>query len=279
MPGASRSMLPPTESLAVSVSAGEPRQSSHPSPRIGRLIINADDWGRDRVTTDRTLECVRRKAVSSVSAMVFMDDSERAATIAREYAIDAALHLNLTTSFSAGTCAPKLREYQEKLARYLLRHRLAQVVFHPSLIQAFQYVVAAQLDEYRRLYGADAERIDGHHHMHLCANVILQGLLPSDTIVRRNFSFEAGEKSLWNRLYRSLVDRMLARRHRHTDYFYSLVPLQPEGRLQRILSLSLEYVVEVEAHPVNPDEYSFLTEGGILRLFAEIRKASPSIMS
>ena len=35
-----------------------------------------------------------------VSAMVFMEDSERAASIARADAIDAGLHLNFTTAFS-----------------------------------------------------------------------------------------------------------------------------------------------------------------------------------
>lgn len=239
------------------------------------LIINADDWGRDSNTTERTLDCVRRGGVSSVSAMVFMEDSERAAIMAREHAIDAGLHLNLTTPFSAGNCPPKLIECQQKLARYLHRHRLAQVVFHPGLIHAFEYVVAVQLDEFCRLYGAEVDRLDGHHHMHLCANVLLQGLLPPNTMVRRNFSFEAGEKSLWNRLYRRLVDRMLARHHRVTDYFFSLAPLQPDGRLQRIFSLSHEYVIEVEVHPVNRDEYQFLTEGGIGRMAGDIKIEPP----
>lgn len=239
------------------------------------LIINADDWGRDSNTTDRTLDCVRRGGVSSVSAMVFMEDSERAATVAREHAIDAGLHLNLTTPFSAGNCPPKLVECQQKLTRYLLRHRLAQVMFHPGLTHAFEYVVEAQLDEFRRLYGADVDRLDGHHHMHLCANVLFQGLLPQNTTVRRNFSFEAGEKSLWNRLYRRLVDRVLARQHRVTDYFFSLAPLQPDARLQRIFSLSHEYVIEVEVHPVNKDEYQFLTEGGIRRMVGDVKIEPP----
>ena len=250
-------------------------RSNRSDRSIGALIINADDWGRDRDTTDQTLDCVRGGAVSSVSAMVFMEDSERAAKMAREYAIDAGLHLNLTTPFSAGDCSSKLLECQQRLARYLLGHRLAQVVFHPGMIHAFECVVAAQLEEFRRLYGAEPSRVDGHHHMHLCANVIFQALLPVNTIVRRNVSFEANEKSFWNRLYRRLVDRVLVRRHRLTDYFFSLAPLQPESRLQRMVSLSRESVVEVEVHPVNRDEYQFLTDGGIVRLAGDARIASP----
>jgi chitin disaccharide deacetylase len=245
----------------------------------GVLILNADDWGRTCDTTDRTLECIRSKSISSVSAMVFMEDSERAAAIAQEHAIEAGLHLNFTTPFSAGSCTPKLKECQQKIARTLLRHRLAQTMFHPGLIHAFEFVVAAQIEEFRRLYGTEPSRLDGHHHMHLCANVLFQGLLPTNTVVRRNFSFDAAEKTLLNRLYRKAVDRMLARRHRLVDYFFSLAPLQPEDRLQRIFSLAREHVVEVEAHPVNQDEYHFLTAGRISRLSGDVRIGSSSSIS
>lgn len=78
-------------------------QTSEPA---GALIVNADDWGRDRETTDRTLFCLREGAVSSASAMVFMEDSERAAALAKEHGVDAGLHLNLTAPLSccAGSC-------------------------------------------------------------------------------------------------------------------------------------------------------------------------------
>ena len=240
--------------------------SNHLTGSAGALIINADDWGRDRTTTDRTLDRVRCGAVSAVSAMMFMEDSERAALITREHGIDTGLHLNLTTPFSRGSSSSKLREHQERLARFLLRHRLMQVMFHPRLTNEFEYVVKMQLDEFLRLYEGAPVRVDGHHHMHLCANVLVQGLLPQNAVVRRNFSFETGEKSHWNRLYRRWVDSRLERRHRLTDYFFSLSPIKPENRLERIFSLSRKCVVEVEAHPINQDEYCFLIEGGSAQL-------------
>jgi len=245
----------------------------------GLLIVNADDWGRDRETTERTRECLDRGGVSSVSAMVFMEDSERAAAIARERGIDAGLHLNLTTPFSAPACSARLVERQGELARHLLRHRLAPVVFHPGLVRSFEYVVAAQRDEFSRLYGAGPERVDGHHHMHLCANVLLGGLLPRGAIVRRNFSFQPGEKSFCNRFYRSVVDRMLTRRHRVVDFFFSLAPLEPRSRVQRVFSLARESAVEVETHPINPEEYEFLTGGEIFGLARDVQIGPASAMS
>jgi hypothetical protein len=234
------------------------------------LVINADDWGRDRVTTDRTLECLARGSVSSVSAMVFMADSERAAAVARERGVDAALHLNFTTPFSASGIAPRLVSHQRPLTEYLRRHRLAPVVFHPGLGDSFDYVVRAQLDEFRRLYGASPHRIDGHHHMHLCTNVLFSNLLPSGTLVRRNFSFQPGEKGLANRLYRRTVDALLGRRHALMDFFFSLAPVEPPERLRRIFSLAVESAVEVEAHPVEPEEFRFLTGGEVFRRTADV---------
>jgi predicted glycoside hydrolase/deacetylase ChbG (UPF0249 family) len=242
----------------------------------GLLIVNADDWGRTTETTDRIAECVRQGTVTSVSAMVFMEDSERAAAMARARGIEAGLHLNLTTPLSGAKRPGRLLEHQQALAQCLRRHRLAQVLFHPRLVGSFEYVVAAQLDEFRRLYGAQADRVDGHHHMHLCANVLLQRLLPAGTLVRRNFSFQASEKSAWNRWYRRLIDGVLARRHRVVDFFFALSPLEPWSRLQSIFALAGRFSVEIETHPIEPDEYRFLTDGEMWARTRDVRILPPS---
>jgi predicted glycoside hydrolase/deacetylase ChbG (UPF0249 family) len=237
----------------------ESAQATH----AGLLIVNADDWGRDTENTDRTLDCILCGTVSSVSAMVFMEDSERAAGIARDRGIDAGLHLNLTTPFSGPGISPLLLDHHQRVARFLQRHRLAQVLFHPGLTNSFEYVVSAQLDEFRRIYGEGPNRVDGHHHMHQCANVILRNLIPHGIVVRRNFTFQRGEKGFFNRGYRHFVDAMLKRRHPMTDFFFALPPLEPRDRLRKIFSLAQQFVVEVETHPIDPQEYRFLTKGEI----------------
>jgi hypothetical protein len=256
----------------AAVRSGEVRDGA------GVLVVNADDWGRDRRTTNRIFDCAVRGAVSAVSGMVFMDDSERAASIARERGIDTGLHLNLTLPFSARNSPAPLVEHQAKLVGYLRRHPLARVVYHPGLTRSFAYVVAAQLDEFRRLYGAVPDRIDGHHHTHLCANVQFQRLLPAGTLVRRNFSFAPGEKSRWNRLYRRLIDSALSRRHHLVDYLFPLAPIEPAGRLQRIFSLARHCVVELETHPVNREEYRYLARGEIFRQARDVRIGPPSLL-
>jgi chitin disaccharide deacetylase len=243
--------------------ADEPNRRYGNTPGPGALIVNADDWGRTYENTKRTLECIGRGTVSSVSAMVFMEDSERAAAVASEHKIDAGLHLNFTTAFSGSLVSARLREHQERVSKFLGRHRFAQVIFHPGLVTSFEYVVAAQHEEFRRLYGTEPARLDGHHHMHLCSNVLVGRLLPPGTIIRRNFSFQPGEKSFVNRLYRNTGDYLLARRHQVVDFFFSLPPLKPQSRLERILSLAQEFTVEVETHPINVAEYRFLMGKGV----------------
>jgi chitin disaccharide deacetylase len=231
----------------------------------GALIINADDWGRDRETTDRILECVTRRVISSASGMVFMEDAERAASFAREREIDIGLHLNLTETFSAPNVSAKLQEHHGQVALFLRRHRLFQTIYNPGLARSFEYVVKAQLDEFNRIYGEAPKRIDGHHHMHLSENVLAGRLLPSGTLVRRNFFFHPEEKSWINRRYRGFVDRRLQRRHQVVNFLFSIQPVETK-RLERIFSYAREAVVELETHPVNRDEFEILTSREMTQL-------------
>jgi len=235
--------------------------------RGAALIVNADDWGRDRQNTDRICECAVHGTVSSVSAMVFMQDSLRAADLARAGGVDAGLHLNLTTPFSGGNVPARLVEHHRRICAYLRSNRLAQAVYHPRLADSFHYAVASQVEEYARIYGGTPGRVDGHHHMHLCANVLFGRLLPSGTIARRNFSFQPGEKSFVNRWYRRKIDRVLAKRHKLANYFYALPPMDIPGRLESIFGLATQNVVEVETHPINDAEYHFLMAEGLFRRF------------
>lgn len=234
------------------------------SGRRAELIVNADDWGRDEETTTRILDCFRQGSISSVSAMVFMKDSECGAEIALAEGIDAGLHLNFTLGYSNHQRPAKLAEHQQRIVQTLLRHRWAGAMYYPWLAASFDYVVKAQIEEFERQYGASPARIDGHHHMHLCANVLGQRLLPKGIVVRRNLSFAPGEKSWLNRCYRARQDRRLARDHRMADFFFDLLPVKPASRLQNMRALAERANVEVETHPARGDEYNFLMDGGLM---------------
>jgi len=202
------------------------------------LIVNADDWGRSRAETDAILQCYQAGRITSVSAMVFMEDSERAAALSQESALDVGLHLNFDETFNGKNCPAPLARCQEKTQRYLKSSKYAQLIFNPFLRQEFAYSYEAQAQEFVRLYGRAPSHVDGHHHMHLCANVLLGRLAPAGMKMRRNFSFWPGEKSWLNRRYRALVDRWLARRYVLPDYFFCVSQSLLQQRLERVESLA-----------------------------------------
>jgi predicted glycoside hydrolase/deacetylase ChbG (UPF0249 family) len=222
------------------------------------LVINADDWGFSRLATDTALTCHREGRITSVSAMVFMEDSERAADLARVNDVDAGLHVNLTTKISTKGVSVRLRESQERIVRFLAGSRYAQLIYNPGLRRDFHYVYQAQVDEFFRLFGAPPSHFDGHRHMHLCSNMLINPVIPAGQKVRRSFSFWPGEKSVLNRAYRSLVDRRLARRYRLTDFFFSLFQCLKNRQLSRVTELAGIASVELMTHPAVVEEYTFL---------------------
>jgi chitin disaccharide deacetylase len=222
------------------------------------LIVNADDLGRSPTETDMVLECHARGRVTAASAMVFMVDSERAAGLARDAGIPVGLHLNLSESFSGVDVPAGLRRRHERVCRFLKASRFALLLFNPLLADDFARVVAAQFAEFRRLYGADPAHVDGHQHMHLATNVLVQRLLPEGARVRRNFTFGPGQKGALNRWYRARVDRALARRHRMSDHFFSLTQQLRAGHFDAVLALARRNEVELMVHPAWAHEHAFL---------------------
>ena len=171
------------------------------------LIINADDCGRSVAETDAALRCYQRKRITSVSAMVFMEDSERAAEVAKEQNPNVGLHLNFDERFTGNRVPATLQDYHDETARFLTRNKCSQLLYNPFLRREFAYSYHAQAEEFVRLFGKHPSHIDGHHHMHLCAHVLLGNMIPAGTKLRRNFSSWPLEKSCLNRAYRALVDR------------------------------------------------------------------------
>jgi predicted glycoside hydrolase/deacetylase ChbG (UPF0249 family) len=146
-----------------------------------------------------------------------MADSERAAALAKESGLNVGLHLNFTQPFDTAPC-----EHHDRIVKFLHSNKFAFLLFHPTLRRDFEHSFRRQLDEFISLYGAKPTHFDGHHHMHLCTNMLFAGLIPRGQKVRRSFSFSTGEKGAANRFYRSFIDKVVSRRYACTDYLFSL---------------------------------------------------------
>jgi chitin disaccharide deacetylase len=237
------------------------------------LIVNADDLGRSKAETDAAMDCYANGRITSTSAMVFMTDSERASEAALGAGLDAGLHVNFSEEFSAG-CVPKeLRKAHDEIRRFLTAHKYALLIFNPLLIRQFEFVFTAQLAEFNRLYGRPPSHLDGHQHLHLATNILVQRVLPIRAKVRRSFSFLQREKSFVNRWYRSAVDRRLMRRHRVTDYLFSLSDHLTLDKFERVICLARQANVELMVHPQRPAEYAFLMSDAYFETLSRVRLA------
>lgn len=242
------------------------------------LIVNADDLGRLKPATDRALSCYAKQRITSTSAMVFMEDSERAAELALASGIDVGLHINLSERFTAGFVPPRLQEGHNRICRFLKSSKYALLLYHPFLRDEFRYVFEAQHAEFLRLYHRQPSHLDGHQHLHLASNMLMRHILPEGTKVRRSFSFRPGEKSFANRWYRAAVDRCLARRHRMTDFFFALAQHLTVDDLRRIVTLADTANVELMTHPQVPGEYDFLMSDGYAEAVSRVRLASYDVL-
>lgn len=228
------------------------------------LQVNADDLGWSAEGTDKIISCYKKGRIHSCSAMTLMQDSQRAAALALEDGLPTGLHLNLTDHLTGEGLGSTLMRHHRAVADYLGSWKYSQVIMNPFLTRSFDYVFKAQWDEYCRLFGREPERLDGHHHMHLCMNMLASGLLKCGLRIRRNFTFRQGEKGVVNRTYRTLVDRWLRARYACADMFFSIAPIE-SANIQRILTLSGTAAVELMVHPGVESEYRFLMSDGWLR--------------
>ena len=76
----------------------------------GLLIVNADDWGYDRATTDAIERAFEAGRITSATGMVHMADSARAAELANRLGRAIGLHINLTQPFSDPDTPERVRQ-------------------------------------------------------------------------------------------------------------------------------------------------------------------------
>jgi len=234
------------------------------------IIVTADDYGKTKACTDRILACYSHGWITSASAMVFMADSERAAELAKGSSLEVGLHLNFTQPFVYKALPPQLRRDHNQILSYLSRHKIFQALYHPGLSESFRYIFQSQVEEFVRLYGHRPDFYNGHHHMHLCANMLTAGLIPPGSRVRRSFTFRNKEKSIFNRLYRRLIDEFVDRRYISTDYFFSVAPIHSTERLWKIFQLAMQHSVELEVHLDKAEETNFLAGDLYRSLIAKV---------
>jgi predicted glycoside hydrolase/deacetylase ChbG (UPF0249 family) len=222
----------------------------------GLLIVNADDFGGNRLATDRIAECMASGGVTSTSAMVYMSDSQRAATIARSQQLPTGLHLNVTQAFDDPTTPRDVRDRQARVTQYFANKRLRRFTYNPVLNAHVRRCVADQLERFHELFGCTPSHIDGHNHAHLSPTVLLA--LPKGMPIRSGFT---NDGSYLGALLRKTRQAMIRNTHATTDYFFAIDVLgqaSTENQIDQMLGFADHASVEIMVHPDRDDNYQLL---------------------
>ena len=162
--------------------------------------------------------------------------------------------------------------------KFLTKNKFSQLFYHPGLRKQFHYVFQAQLEEFLRLYGKMPSHFDGHHHMHLCANMLFDKVIPAGEKIRRSFSFFPGQKGWVNHGYRWLVDKWIRRTYQSTDFLFALPDcLRYEG-FDRVVALARKANVELETHPGELTESEWLSSDACARMRALVKTGSYALL-
>ena len=190
------------------------------------LIINADDFGKNKKTTNRICECFSRGRVTSATAMMFMSDSENAARIALRHNLGIGLHLNFSSSFTMMDLETDLIVKHERIVRYFTWHKYIRLFYNPFITGDVKQCFKSQYNEFLRLYGKEPTHIDGHHYLHLCANVVFGNVIPDGIKIRRSITYPDKTKNLKKNIMKRFVwsffDKEILKKHLSTNYFFEL---------------------------------------------------------
>ena len=227
----------------------------------GLLIVNADDLGLDRCNTDAILECFHRGAISSATALVWMEDSDRAAEIARREGLPVGLHLNLIEPFSAPDVPEAIAAPQRRVVERLRRQRVGARLYHPGWSADFERCIGDQLARFHELYGGPPTHVDGHQHMHLVPNALLARALGSLGRCRRPVNRRRSESRTDKRVFNAALASLMRARFVTTERCFSVRALHPGlggSRSDGELALARDHSVEVMVHPGWEDERAVL---------------------
>jgi predicted glycoside hydrolase/deacetylase ChbG (UPF0249 family) len=222
----------------------------------GLLIVNADDFGGNRLATDRIAECMASGRVTSTSAMVYMSDSQRAANIARSQQLPTGLHLNITQAFDDPTTSRPVRDHQARVTQYFANKRSRRFTYNPVLSAQVRRCIADQLERFHELFGCAPSHIDGHNHAHLSPTVLFA--LPKGMPIRSGFTNDGSYPGALLRKTRQVIIRST---HATTDHFFAIDALGPsptENQIDQMLGFADDASIEIMVHPDREDNYRLL---------------------
>lgn len=135
-----------------------------------RLILTADDFGKDVSITNAIIECFRRDYITETSLMVNMPDTERAVLLARNLGVDnrIGLHLNLIEGRPLTENIRNFSNWCDSIGNFnnqIGKKPLFYKVDSTDEQKALESEIVAQVDRYNS-FNLGMLHCDGHQHCH-----------------------------------------------------------------------------------------------------------------
>jgi predicted glycoside hydrolase/deacetylase ChbG (UPF0249 family) len=222
---------------------------------------------------------MRVRSVTSATAMMFMADSRRAASLSRATRQEVGLHINLSQPYTADDVPDSVAERQTTVTRHFhgsTRRRIRQWVYDPLLRANVEAVIADQLDEFQAQFGTSPTHIDGHQHVQVCPNVAFARTIPVGTKTRSGMLRYPLHRTPLG-VARALRHRAIASRLEPLPSFFPIRLVHPHyggSGLGQALSLARRSPVEIMVHPGSDDEFELLMSDAWRQDIADLRLGS-----
>ena len=136
------------------------------------VVINADDFGKDRVTTEAILQAFEMGAISQTTLMVNMPNADEAVRLAKEKGLGdrIGLHLNLVEGSPLTDGLRACRLFCDESGKFVgggvLRSRRLLLPYRKEIAALIHAECQAQIDKYLA-YGLSLMHCDSHCHAHV----------------------------------------------------------------------------------------------------------------
>lgn len=195
-----------------------------------KLIINADDFGKNEGRTRAILEAFERGLITNTTLMVTNAYAEKAVKLARKAGVAdrIGLHLNMTEGLPLTDDIKRVPNFCDKDGRFNQKFHLSSSsrLFLPKEAQsAVEKEVVAQLRRYLEL-GLTEMHLDSHHHSHTDIS-IARILFPIAKHMgfkscRRSMDIKPSGRAVCKMAYKRLYNAYLSRYFASSDKFLSV---------------------------------------------------------
>lgn len=225
------------------------------------LIVNADDYGYGVGETDAILAAHRAGAITSATAMVWMQDGLRAGELAASTTLNLGLHLNLIEPYSDPRVPPEVAAVQRRIVQRIRAAGPRAFLYHPGWAADFTRCIADQLAAFRTVYRREPTHVDGHQHWHLVPNALFSPALITVTRARRPVNRPRIHSTPAKEAVRTAQAALVRTRFTTTRRCLSIRALAPAlggTGLGEALSTARRGSVEIMVHPGWADEQAIL---------------------